>query len=902
MIKKLFFLSLIFVFSSSLIFAGDGLKVTKVTSHKVPSFAGYAKNRIVIKFDDSIIKNIDKSKMLLGRLGINEIDEVSAKFNVKVILKQFPGAKKRFYNGRTIDLSQWHKFYFKNDIDVIKAVNAFRSLKGVIDVQPVGIHAVYANSNDPKLSEQWHLSQANDADIDAPEAWDIETGDPNIIVAILDTGVRYFHKDLGGANASFDTPENSQGNMWINNSDNNNNGIDDDNNGYIDDWIGWDFVANESVYSGEDGDTPDNDPRDFNGHGTHVAGIVGAINNNNYAVASPAGGWNNGSQSAVGNGVKIMPLRIGWSARFIIWEVGYVGMDYAAEAFYYAADNGANIASCSWGSSNSGGLGDALDYFIAGGGLVFKAAGNDDNEVSDYMLNRADVVGVASTDENDVKSDFSTYGTFVDISAPGSNILSTYHDHNDAENDYVASLSGTSMATPLTAGVAALVWSKNLSWSADQVKQRLFDTADDIYVISGNSSYQGKLGAGRVNAYNAVNDGNVCNQPTAQFVGDPTSGDTPLTVSFTDQSTNNPTSWSWDFGDGSTSTQQNPSHTYNTAGTYNVSLTATNDCGSGIETKTNYITVSDPTCDLPVAEFSGTPTSGNSPLTVSFTDQSTNNPTSWSWDFGDGSSSTQQNPSHTYNSAGSYTVSLTATNSCGANTKTKIDYITVTTPSQNQTVLVQSVDVTIGGYRVITQGIATVKIVDENGTPVSGATVSGNWSGDANDSDEFTTDSNGEGTASSDFVFRGDNFTFCVTNVTKSGYVYDETANTVTCGNSDGTSYGTDKNSNELTVNSLAKAKEILGDKLHSNYPDPFNPSTNIMYYIQKDSHVKVEIYNILGKKVKTLFDGEESSGIKSVTWNAVDDFGSKVVSGYYIYRITSNHGDLYTGKLLLLK
>ena len=168
--------------------------------------------------------------------------------------------------------------------------------------------------------------------------------------------------------------------------------------------------------------------------------------------------------------------------------------------------------------------------------------------------------------------------------------------------------------------------------------------------------------------------------PVAAFTGTPTSGAAPLTVVFTDQSTNNPTSWSWDFGDGGAAITRNPSHVYAGAGTYTVTLTATNAGGSDPETKTNYITVS-AAPPPPVAAFTGTPTSGTAPLTVVFTDQSTNNPTSWSWDFGDGGTATTRNPSHVYAAAGSYSVSLTATDAGGSDPETKTNYITVTAPT-----------------------------------------------------------------------------------------------------------------------------------------------------------------------------------------------------------------------------
>ncbi len=163
--------------------------------------------------------------------------------------------------------------------------------------------------------------------------------------------------------------------------------------------------------------------------------------------------------------------------------------------------------------------------------------------------------------------------------------------------------------------------------------------------------------------------------PVAGFTGTPTSGSVPLTVQFTDTSTNSPTSWSWDFGDGNTSTAQNPANTYSTAGNYTVSLTATNTAGSNTATQTGYITVS----DVPLASFYASETSGTAPFTVEFTDTSTNSPTSWSWDFGDDETSAEQNPSHTYTNPGTYSVSLTAENSAGINQSIQSDYLTVST-------------------------------------------------------------------------------------------------------------------------------------------------------------------------------------------------------------------------------
>jgi PKD repeat protein len=162
--------------------------------------------------------------------------------------------------------------------------------------------------------------------------------------------------------------------------------------------------------------------------------------------------------------------------------------------------------------------------------------------------------------------------------------------------------------------------------------------------------------------------------PVANFTASPTSGTNPLTVTFTDTSTNSPTSWAWTFGDGGTSTLKNPSHQYTTAGTYSVTLKATNSAGNNILTRTNYIKV---IAVAPVANFTASPTSGTNPLTVTFTDTSTNSPTSWAWTFGDGGTSTLKNPSHKYTRTGTFKVTLKATNAVGNNILTRTNYIKV---------------------------------------------------------------------------------------------------------------------------------------------------------------------------------------------------------------------------------
>ncbi len=160
----------------------------------------------------------------------------------------------------------------------------------------------------------------------------------------------------------------------------------------------------------------------------------------------------------------------------------------------------------------------------------------------------------------------------------------------------------------------------------------------------------------------------------ANFAADVTSGPAPLAVTFSDLSVGPITSWSWGFGDTNGSTVQNPQHTYIFPGTYSVTLTASGGGDMNTELKTDYITVIGPTA----ADYSGTPLNGSAPLTVAFTDLSTSNPSSWSWDFGDASGSTQQSPVHIYSTPGTYTVVMTADGPGGPDTETKIDYVVVT--------------------------------------------------------------------------------------------------------------------------------------------------------------------------------------------------------------------------------
>ncbi len=848
------------------------VKVADVVRPETPDFIGYVPNEFVVQFKADLGK-IQQARTALGlvAVGVASLDELGRKYEVADLREQFPGAQPTLVKGQVLDLSRYHVIKFESGHDLEAVMADYRNNPYVASVEPIGIHSLYATPNDGFYDpEQWHLNQAaNDRDIDAPEAWDIETGDPAVIVAVLDSGVRYYHKDLGGSNASSTNPSGADGNMWINTTEKNGTaGVDDDGNGYVDDWIGYDFVTGlTGCWTGEDCSTADNDPRDFNGHGTHCAGNVGAINNNGYASCAAAGGWGNGTLQPTGNGVKVMALRIGWSQSYLGQEAGYVRMDFAASAFYYAANKGAKIASCSWGASNTGGIDAAITYFLNAGGMIFKAAGNANNQTSDYMTARTDIIAVAATDQNDCRASFSSYGTWVEISAPGVAILSSYHDHADAANDYVATLDGTSMATPIAASVAALIWAKNPTWTATQVRDRLYTTSDPITGLSCNSAYVGKLGAGRVNAYNAVNSGGGCTAPTAQFSGSPLAGSAPLAVTFTNSSTGTaPLTYSWAFGDGGTSTATSPVYTYTTPGTYSVTLTATNACGTDQEIKSGYVTVTTP---------------------PAYTVITSDNFETGMGSYTDGGADMSRARSTTYSHQGSYSADIQDNSGTASSF-----YHTAS-------------------YNVTAYNTLTVTFWFRANSMESGEDF---WVQYYNGTAWQTVASYASGSGFSNGVFYQKTVTIPRTSYTfptnaKLRFMCDASndQDDVYIDEIEWRGYVTaplviDEDTEWIGEGELAREAPLPESfELSQNYPNPFNPTTTIKYFLPEVANVELTIVNIMGQTVRTLVSTLQAPGEHAVTWDGRDQSGVPVSSGIYLYRM--NAGDFtQTRKMVLMK
>lgn len=531
----------------------------------------YANGVLVIEFSSAMSKSNFTTGPNSPRTGFSAVDELFGTYKVTTLDKMFYQTEKSLARGDR-DLSNYYRVTFDTTMNLDDAVKDFSALPLVVSVEKVGVHPIDAIPNDASFNTLWGLHQTNDRDIDAPEAWEIESGDSSILVGAMDTGVQWQHPDLAGA-----TPY-INGNVWINWTEYNGfEGEDDDGNGYVDDIRGWDWVDVSGAWPGEDGTTPDNNPMDFNGHGTHTSGTMAAITNNSIGVAGVAGGW-----LPTTGGCRVVPLRIGWSqANATGGETGYVRMDFAAQAFNYATQIGVTAVNCSWGSSNSGGISTAVDNALANGMVIVTSAGNSGNTTASYLAARTDIISVASLTSTGAKSSFSNYGTWVDVSAPGSSINSTYSNHGTAT---YGSLSGTSMASPHVAGLAGLLRSKVPGLTSTEVRDIIIATAENI--DAQNPSYVGLLGSGRINALAALQS-----VFSAQASADVRIGVAPLSVNFTGSSASVISTWMWHFGDGDSASGQNVSHEYVNPGAYDVSLRVAGPEGEATENLPAFIVV-----------------------------------------------------------------------------------------------------------------------------------------------------------------------------------------------------------------------------------------------------------------------------------------------------------------------
>jgi serine protease len=346
------------------------------------------------------------------------------------------------------------------DIDPYVMASKLSAHTDLVYAEPLYVRELVGIPNDPLFAQQYHVGL-----VQAPRAWDLlPTGTAPIVVGIIDTGIDSTHDDL-------------RANIWRNagemgtdifGKDKRSNGEDDDRNGYVDDWQGWDFA-------GKDGTRQDNDPTPGHLHGSHVGGIVGAVADNAIGVAG------------VGRGVQIMSVKVGRD------EASSTSVTRTSDAILYAAANGARVVNCSFGSASASFAdADIVNQAEALGALVVGAAGNDGVDRDFYPAAHPNALSVASTDDEDYRSFFSNISSSVDVSAPGSFILSTVPG-----NTYSVQ-SGTSMAAPVVSAIAAMALAVDPSLTPAQLRSVI--KANTVNIDAINQSFIGKIGTGRVDA------------------------------------------------------------------------------------------------------------------------------------------------------------------------------------------------------------------------------------------------------------------------------------------------------------------------------------------------------------------------------------------------------------------
>ena len=404
-------------------------------------------------FSDLVVVKLKTPQLILGKSVNNTtLSNQFSKFGVSEITEHFNPKD----SGEENRINQIYRIKISSPYDPIYVSSKLAKHSEIEWAEPVYLREIVHTPNDPSFSNQYALAK-----VQAEAAWDLSKENSNIIVAIVDSGVDWNHNDLNA-------------NIWQN--DDPINGVDDDQNGFIDDIRGWDF-------GGLDG-TADNDPtEDSPTHGTHVAGISSAVTNNSLGIAG------------LGYNLTIMPVKTSQH------DISDRIIAYGYEGIIYAADNGADIINCSWGGFGySKAEQEVIDYAVGKGCVLVCAAGNDGLKEVIFPAAYNGVLSVGNTNQNDVKSSSSNYGIDLDVCAPGSGIYSTWQG---STSPYI-NLSGTSMASPLVAGLAGLVIDKFPNYTPLQIIEQIRVNADNIDGL--NSGKEKMLGSGRINAYNALNN------------------------------------------------------------------------------------------------------------------------------------------------------------------------------------------------------------------------------------------------------------------------------------------------------------------------------------------------------------------------------------------------------------
>jgi serine protease len=458
----------------------------------------YYPNKIYVKISEKAFIDQGKREQILSSgsetLGIQSIDKILyelGQFQVNQAFKQSRVRNEKMQErllAASDELPKLNDIFLVEFSQPLNARNVLEKLNKNSNVEYAELVPImYTNAipNDEKFESLKYLPQ-----IKAEEAWDIhkgEDGTQEVLVGICDTGTDWDHPDLldnlfqnMGEDADGDGKVivySEEEGKWIFDYGDV-NGIDDDGNGFVDDFVGWDFLL-------DDGETQGNDPDDVHGHGTHVAGLACGVTDNTEGISSIS--WN----------VKFLPTSHSSPSNKHVVR-GYDGI-------VYLADMGCDIINCSWGGGGfSRANQETIDYATGLGVIVICAAGNDNSPDPHYPSSYANAVSVASVGVDDRKATYSNYGIAIDISAPGGD----YSNGGALESTFLDGTyhkyQGTSMASPVAAGLFALVKSKHPNWTADQITRQIIATCDDISEM--NPKYPFDMGAGRINAYRALSE------------------------------------------------------------------------------------------------------------------------------------------------------------------------------------------------------------------------------------------------------------------------------------------------------------------------------------------------------------------------------------------------------------
>ena len=425
--------------------------------NKISAFITISILFVQIGFSQNVDETLDQTVILkikeeyrvncsATQITISEFNTLLSSIGVAKLEKIFPNKLKENKEGN-VDLSLIYELKYIDNLSVDEVIRRINKLKITKYVEPYYIPQLTYTPSDTILPSQYYINL-----IRANDAWDITTGDPNIVIGITDTGWEPTHPDL-------------LANVKINVNDPI-NGIDDDGDGYIDNNMGWDLGSDDNDATWESA---------F--HGVNVTGLAAAVTDNVTGIAG------------VGFNTRFMPIKISN-------PTGVLTQAY--QGIVYAADHDCFIINCSWGSfSFSQFSKDVVDYAtINKGCLVVGAVGNNNLETIFYPAGYQGVLSVANSNQSDLKSTSSNYGYYVDVSAPGEGMWTT------ATNGGFGTNGGTSMAAPVVSGGAALLKAQFPTYNNLQIAALLQATADDLN--PNNSSYIDKIGSGRINLFNGV--------------------------------------------------------------------------------------------------------------------------------------------------------------------------------------------------------------------------------------------------------------------------------------------------------------------------------------------------------------------------------------------------------------